>query len=442
MIRREFIKTGAIAAGSLMAPVPLFASQDKIKLSILGTGWWGTDMLLPNALASGQFEIAGLCDIDSRSLKNAADRVVKAGGKKPALFSSYREMYEMPGLHAVAIATPTHWHALQFIDACKAGLHVFLEKPISYDIAEGMAMLKAKQEVQNVVQVDFPRTMVDTNNKVKDLLQSGEIGKVLQVQANINSLEGVLVEKDIPKTMDFDSFCGPAPKTRYLCSENGTKPSWRGQHEFSRGIMMDWGIHYIHNVREVLDLDLPDRVSSIGGITRNFSQNNPDHLNVHFDFGGLPVYWTHKSWGFTAPMPDHNIGVFYFGEKGTIFTGDLGWEVYPAGEEAEISKGDVAFRPNAPGIRNTYMNMIIGLFSEFAGGIRNRSNIGITNTLEEAFKTTSTVIYGDLAYQVNSGISIDRSNMNITNNEKAHSMLKREYREPYQHPAGSYSTGS
>ena len=78
--------------------------------------------------------------------------------------------------------------------------------------------------------------------------------------------------------------------------------------------------------------------------------------------------------------------------------------------------------------------MIVGLFNEFADGIRNQANDGITNTLEEAFKTTSTVIYGDLAYLVKSGITIDSSTMDIPNNEEAQKMLKREYRAPYKHP--------
>ena len=434
MKRREFIKTSAIAAGALTTPFPLFAIQDKIKLAILGTGWWGTDVLLPNAMASGQFEIVGLCDVDTQALHRATDAVVKAGGMKPGLFANYKEMYEMPGLDAVAISTPTHWHALQFIDACRKSLHVFLEKPVSYDIAEGMAMLEAKQKANIVVQVDFPRTMVDTNDKVKAFIQSGEIGEVLQVQANINRPDAILVEKEIPETMDFETFCGPAPLTRYLCSGESIKPNWRGQREFSRGILMDWGIHYIHNIRKVLDLDLPENVSSIGGITRNFTQKNPDHLNVHFDFGGLPVYWTHKSWGFTAPIPDYNIGVYYFGEKGTIFAGDLGWHVFLKGEKEKVTKGDVRFTPGKPGILEIYANMIVELFNEFADGIRNRAYDGITNTLEEAFKTTSTVIYGDLAYLVNSGITIDLSTMDIPNNAEAQKMLKREYRTPYLHP--------
>ncbi len=115
----------------------MMGANSKIKIAILGTGWWGTDVLLPNMLATGNFEVIGLCDVDSVALKKCSNDVVKGGGKEPKLFSDYREMYKLPGLQAVVISTPTHWHALQFIDACNAGLHVFQEKPISYDIREG-----------------------------------------------------------------------------------------------------------------------------------------------------------------------------------------------------------------------------------------------------------------------------------------------------------------
>ncbi|MEO6730806.1 MAG: Gfo/Idh/MocA family oxidoreductase [Ferruginibacter sp.] len=434
MDRRNFIKSGAVVAGSLIMPSPLMASQDKLKLAILGTGWWGTDLLLANALASGQFEIVGLCDVNSVSLNRAADAVVKSGAKKPALFSSYKEMYEIPGLQAVAIATPTHWHALQFIDACKKGLHVFLEKPISYDIREGQAMLQAHRKAKNVVQVDFPRVMANTNDQVRSFIASGEAGKILQVQANINNPEGPLVEKEIPKTIDYETFCGPAPRKKFLCAGEGTNPFWRGQHDFSRGIMADWGIHYIHNARRVLNLDLPDSVSAIGGTVKNFTQDNPDHLDVRYDFGGLPVHWSHKTWGYASPDPDKNIGVYYYGEKATIFAGDLGWEVYPAKGGAKIVHGDVKFDPGNPKVFQTYLNMIIDLFKEFAEQVRKNSNDGITNTLEDAYKTTSTVIYGDMAYLVKSGFSIDKLTMNVNNNEEARKMLKREYRAPYRHP--------
>ena len=433
MIRRDFIKSSTMAAGTLITPFSLFAKEEKIKLAVLGTGWWGTDYLLGHAIISEQFDIVALCDINAVSLENAANKVVESGNKKPQLFSSYQEMYQMPGLQAVAIATPTHWHALHFIDACKSGLDVFLEKPISYDIREGQAMAEAHRKANNVVQVDFPRTFADINDQVKQYISSGEAGKILQVQANINNPEGNLVEKEIPATIDFETFCGPAPKKPFLCNPNAEKPNWRAQHDFSRGVMADWGIHYLHNVRKIMDLGLPDSVAAMGGTVKNFTTDNPDHLDVRFDFDGLPVYWSHKAWGYTSPTPDNNIGIYFYGDKATVFAGDSGWEVYPAKGE-KISNGSVKFNPVVPVEGESYSKIMVALFSEFAEGIRKKSNGGITNKLEDAQITTSAVIYADMAYRVKSELIINQSSMDIENNKMALAMLKREYRSPYEHP--------
>ncbi|MFN7115753.1 MAG: Gfo/Idh/MocA family protein [Saprospiraceae bacterium] len=430
MNRRDFIQsTSSTAFSTLVLPSFLHNLQDPIKLAIVGTGWWGTDFLLKNVLVSGLYEVVGLCDVDAAAMDNAANKVVAAGGKKPQLFSDYKAMYKMPGLQAVIIATPPHWHALHFIDACKAGLHVFLEKPISYDIREGQAMLEAHRKANNVVMVDFPRAMLDTNQKVKDFIKSGEAGKILQVQANIYNPEGNLVEKPIPTNFDFETYCGPAPRNKFMCSGNANKPNWRGMHDFSRGIMVDWGIHYLNNVRRVMDLDLPEKVWATGGIVKLTGQENPDHLDVRFDFGNLPVYWTHKTWGYNSPTPEHNIGVYYFGEKATIFAGDAGWEVFAANSKDKVTRFAAEGTPG-----DQAALMFQRLFTEFANGVRNKSNAGITNTLEDAFKTTSMVIYGDLAYQVKAPLAIDTKMMNIQNNKAAQALLKRKYRAPYQHP--------
>lgn len=434
MERRFFLKTGALATGSLMVPLPLLAQESKIKLGIVGCGWWASDFLMPNILSSGLYEIVGLCDVNSLALNQSADKVVEAGGARPALFASYKEMYEMQGLQAVVIATPTHWHALQFIDACEKGLHVFLEKPISYDIREGQSMMEAKKKAGIVVQVDFPRTMVDVNEQVRQYINSGAAGEIKQVKANIISGEGPLFEKAIPQTMDFENFTGPAPRQKYMSNKKGNNPKWRSQFAFSRGIMNDWGIHYIHNIRQVLNLDLPLSVSAIGGNTSDYPRENPDHLDARFDFDGLPVYWSHKTWGYKAPDPEHNIGVYYYGKKATIFAGDLGWWVYPGDGSETIKNGDVRFNPGAPENQSAYKKMFEDMFLEFARGIRNNSEQGITNTMEDAQKTTSSVIFADMAYRTQSHLEIEASGLNIRDNEEAEARLKREYRSPYSHP--------
>lgn len=424
MKRRDFIKTGSLAAGSMMISSPLMAKSDKIKIAILGTGWWANDFLLNPILNSGQFDIVALCDVDALALGKTAEKVIAAGKSKPELFAHYKEMYEMPGLQAVVIATPPHWHALQFVDACEKGLDVFLEKPLSWDIREGQAMLRAKEKAGTVVQVDFPRIMTDTNEKVKQYIESGEAGKIRQVQAQIHYTESPLFEKEIPETFDFDSYCGPAPLQKYLCQEDKNTPHWRSQYVFSQGIMVDWGIHYLHNIRQVLDLDLPTSVSAIGGITSDYPRDNPDYLDVNFNFEGLPVYWSHKTWGYNYPEPKHRIGAFYYGEKANIFEGDSAWEIYPHNASEPIIHKATRVT------EETFTQMMI----EFANGIRSKSNEGISNTFEEALLTTAMVNYGDLAYRTGAGMDIDASTYDVRNNDRAETLLKRKYRDPYMHP--------
>ena len=424
MKRRDFIKTGSLAAGSMMITPPLMAKSDRIKIAIVGTGWWANDFLLNPILKSGQFDLIALCDVNALALSKTAEKVLAAGKPKPELFASYKEMYEMPGLQAVVIATPPHWHALQFVAACEKGLDVFLEKPLSWDIREGQAMLRAKQKAGTVVQVDFPRIMTDTNELVKQYIQSGEAGRIMQAQAQIHYKESPIFEKEIPETFDFESYCGPAPLQKYLCPEDKNTPRWRSQYVFSQGIMVDWGIHYLHNIRQVLGLEMPGNVSAIGGITSDYPRDNPDYLDVNFDFDGLPVYWSHKTWGYNYPEPKHKIGAFYYGEKANIFEGDSAWEIYPS------DGGEPIIHEATRVTEDTFTQMMI----EFADGIRSNSNAGITNTFEEALKTTAMVNYGDLAYRTGAGMEINASTFDVSNNDRAEAMLKREYREPYRHP--------
>ncbi|WP_224997576.1 Gfo/Idh/MocA family protein [Cesiribacter sp. SM1] len=433
MQRRDFLKTSALATGALMMPFSLWAKDDKINLAIVGTGWWGREILLQRALATDRFNVVGLCDVNQTALQKASEVVVKAGNPKPKLFKDYRQMYDMPELEAVVIATPTHWHALQFIAACEKGLDVFLEKPISYDIREGQKMLEAHKKALNIVTVDFPRVMFDTNEQVKAYINSGAAGEIVQAKANINHHEGLRVEKAIPNTLDYEAFCGPAPKVSYMTSPDGEAWDWRGQHAFSRGILADWGIHYIHNIRKVLDLDLPASINAIGGTVKNFSHDNPDYLDVKFDFNGKPVYWSHKTWGYTSDRPETNIGVYYYGEKATIFAGDIGWEVYPADGSATIVNGNIRFNAD-PSFMAKAFKAIEGLFTQFAGAIRSRSTDGIPVPLEDAYTTTAAVIYADIAFRTDSKIAINKNTMDIVNNGSAQALLKRAYRESYKHP--------
>ncbi len=420
---------------SWMAPHWQFkADGDRIKMGIVGTGWWGTDYLLKYALESKAFDIVALCDVSQVALQTAIGRLAEAGAPAPVSYKTYQDLYEHPGLEAVIIATPTHWHALQFIAACEKGLHIWQEKPISYDIREAQAMRTAYEKAGVVVNVDFPRLQAPINDEVKDYIESGKAGEIYQIDFNIHNPVGVPKEVSIPDTIDFDAFCGPAPKLKYLAHPRPGRLSWRAQQGFSRGILADWGIHYLQNIRSIMNLRLPSHVSAIGGHSRVKGQDHPDHLTVRFDFDGLPVQWSHKTWGYTSPLPHTNIGVFYCGDKATIFAADSGWEVYPADGRQRKEFGNARVKLGSSAYEAEIRREFVQQFLAFAEAIKSNNDVKIKGSFTEGFNSTAAVIYADLAYLTQQAISINRASMDIDSSNEAQSMLKRRYRDPYQHP--------
>ena len=114
--RRFFL--GALTAA---AATRVWGANDKINVAIIGLGGRGTNHLntyprLPDA------RVAGLCDIDQAARERAQATLQKiTGGEKAKEFEDMRGAFADPGIDAVSIATPNHWHALATIWACQAG---------------------------------------------------------------------------------------------------------------------------------------------------------------------------------------------------------------------------------------------------------------------------------------------------------------------------------
>jgi len=151
--RRIFLKSAAAAAGWA---VPLFGQRGKLRTVLIGSGWWGMNILY-EAMASGECQVAGLCDVDSSQLDSALARVRKLSSDQPAVYRDYRELLAKEKPDIAIIATPDHWHPLAAIAALKAGAHVYVEKPIGHTIREGRAMVNAARAAGRVVQVGLHR---------------------------------------------------------------------------------------------------------------------------------------------------------------------------------------------------------------------------------------------------------------------------------------------
>src|SRR6185369_14351955 len=158
LARRRFIKTIVVTTSALMAS-PFIRGADSnrtFRTALIGTGWWGKN-ILKEAIASKRCKIVALSDVDASVLEIAADQVNDLTGSAPKTYGDYRELLEKEKPDIVIIATPDHWHALNTIDALKAGAHVFVEKPTGHSVNESREMVKVARETGKVVQVGLHR---------------------------------------------------------------------------------------------------------------------------------------------------------------------------------------------------------------------------------------------------------------------------------------------
>jgi predicted dehydrogenase len=422
--RRQFL--GAVAVGAAaLSPLRVRAaavspSARKIKLGLIGCGWYGL-VDVKAAFKAGGVEIVALCDVDSDNLTKGAVEIETLQGTRPKTFKLYQEMLGAPGLEAVIIATPPHWHALQFIAAVERGLDVYCEKPLAYDVREGRAMVDAATKSGRIVQIGFQRRQSPAFQAVRQYLAEGHLGRVVHVEAQINYTAGLLspVPQPPPAALDWDLWCGPGPLIPY--SPQVGHKNWRLEKTSGHGHLVDWGIHLIDATRFILGESAPRTISAAGGIYQLQGKiTTPDTLTAHFEFERCPVTWRHRLWGAEEFTPETNNGISFFGEKGTVFATDNKWIVIPRGKGAERRVTEV--KADAGTLH----------MAEFLQAVRERKAPGCTPA--DAHLSTTAVKLAMIAYDTGSRITWDAKTERITGHAEAAKLLQRTYRAPWQHP--------
>ncbi len=425
MKRRKFIEITSISSAALASSlyIPTLQQDRKIKIGLIGAGWYGM-VDINAALKIGGVDVIGICDVDSDRLNTNADAIAKLQGTRPKTFKYYQDLLDLKDLEAVFIAAPPQWHALQFIAACEKGLDIYSEKPLSYDVMEGLAMLKAANKAGNIVQIGFQRRQSDAFKKAKELLEAGRIGDVHQIVTQIHYDPGKQDTKiqPPPAALDWDEWCGPAPKLDYRPSIGHY--NWRLEKEYGNGHLVDWGIHYIDIVRKIMNESMPTEFHSSGGIYVLTDQiTTPDTLTAKLAFNKVPVMWQHRMWGNGDVMREFNNAVFFYGDKGTLVAQDAKVVIFNPGKDAK--REDMPF-PASSMQENHVEN--------FLKAVRNQDRNLINCTPEDAFMSSATVQLAMISYYTGSTVKWDMEKKEIIGNPEASKLLSREYRAKYKHP--------
>lgn len=335
MKRREFLKTGTVAAAGLaMAPDFAFAAKkDKKKvapsdkLNILGVGIGGRGASDLKEMSSQN--IIGLCDVDWAYAAHVFDRYPEA-----KRYNDYRVMFDemLNQADAVMVATADHTHAIICADAITAGKHVYCEKPLTHTVYESRLLTKLAKKYQVATQMGNQGASGLGVIQMCDWIWSGEIGEVRKVEAWSDrpiwpqGLGRPEQEMPVPSTLNWNAFIGPAEYRPYNAAY--TPWNFRGWWDFGTGALGDMACHNVHPVFKALKLGYPKSVQ--GTSTLVMSDSCPSAQVVKYVFparDNLPkvampeVEVTWYDGGLRPQMPAGLPDECKFGENGAIFYG-------------------------------------------------------------------------------------------------------------------------
>jgi predicted dehydrogenase len=442
MLRRDFLKsTGAALAFSAM---PAYAQQFadmKKRVALIGTGWYGKSDLF-RLIQVAPVEVVSLCDADSNLLNECADMCAErqVSKKRPRTFKHYQELLDQKDVDIALIATPDHWHALPMIAAVKAGADVYVQKPISVDVREGQAMLAAARKYKRVVQVGMQRRSTPHLVTARDrIVREGKLGKVglveiycyYQMRARENPPDSAP-----PANLDYELWTGPAPMRPYNSLVHPRR--WRAYMEYGNGIVGDMCVHMLDMVRWMLDLGMPNRIASSGGILIDKASraNITDTQTATFDFGDLPVIWTHRTYG-APPDPKYPWGATIYGDQGTLKASVNSYDFIPTKgepihedvkmelEEYPIDKVEKDLEKHvAPAIRGHMTNLLACI----------QSRATPVADIEQGYISATSCILANLSQKLGRSLTWDHAKGQIVGDAEANKLLARPYRAPYKHP--------
>jgi predicted dehydrogenase len=445
MQRRNFLQHGlgsAISLAMLQRTAFAATSEKPLRVALIGCGWYGkTDLL--HLLQVAPAEVVGLCDVDRQTLSQAAELVAsrQPSGATPPTFTDFRRLLQEQGPEIVIVGTPDHWHCLPMVEACRAGADVYVQKPISYDVVEGQAMVAAAEKYERTVQVGLQRRSTPHLLEARErFIDSGEMGKI--AAAEIHSYFGgpsdFPPDSKPPGHLDWETYVGPAPWREY---NPGIHPRrWRACREFSNGQMGDLCVHFFDLVRFFLKLGWPRQLSAEGGILMRSDDsriNTADTQTALFDFDDVQVVWNQRNWG-RNPQPKFPWGASLFGEKGTLNLSVHSWEFLPADGGSPIQGNHLDERGEYP---QDLEHSEVELFAapatrrhmqDFLRARRER--VRPVSDIREGYISTACCILANLSMELDRSLRWDNVAEKVIDDEQANHRLQRPYRGTWTHP--------
>ena len=273
MLKGVGIVTAALATKPAWARV--LGANDRINVAVIGLGARGTDhldLLRQHREKKADVEVVALCDVYQKRVRMAS---AKFPGAKT--YTHHEDVLQRSDIDAVFIATPDHWHAPITLAALESGKDVYVEKPMTHTVEEGKAVAHRARDLKQIVQVGVQGLSWRRWHKMREIIQSGMIGQVVEVEGtysrnapggdwnggsfwSIDPAAGPNASGD--NHIDWKRWLGSAPQMDFNPDRFFR---FRKYWDYSGGIATDLHYHIVAPFYVAVANEFPTRVVGMGG---------------------------------------------------------------------------------------------------------------------------------------------------------------------------------
>jgi predicted dehydrogenase len=451
MERRNFLKNSfAASAGAILIPAIVPSSvfgknapSEKINIGQIGFGRIAMSHDLAETLRYDIARIVAVADVDSsraaRGKKYIEDYYSKKTGKKDyvevSTYGDYHEMLLDPGIDAVIISTPDHWHSQPAIEAALAGKDIYLQKPTSLTIAEGRKLSDVVRQKGVILQVGTQQRSMPQFRIAAELVRNGRIGRLHTVKIGLpgDPSGPEATEMPVPKNLDYDMWLGSTPKVFYTemrvhPQNNMDRPGWLRCEQFGAGMITGWGQHHFDSAAWGMDTEYtgPLTVEAVAQFPKS------GLWDVHGDFMAKAEYRNGITMLTSGGYPN---GIRYEGTDGWIFV-TRGSYTASSSDPVVQDNNTKALEASDPRILTSPIKENeIHLYKSdeqhgnWLGCIRSRQQP--ISPVEIGHRACTVCLITHIAMKSGQKLNWDPDNERFRNNDEANAMLSRLQRYPY-----------
>ena len=432
MKRRDFLKAAGVAlAAPAVRPfrtIAQAAPSDTMLLGIIGTGRQGLanmQELIYRGLESGA-RLAAVCDVDTHRLDNAqwlaektySAELGKGNYKGIDAYRDFRELLARPDIDGVLIVSPDFWHGVHGVAAAKAGKDIYLEKPLTYSIAEGRKLVEAARQNNRILQVGSQQRSSVYFRLACELTRNQRIGHLHSMRVWLPEDQGTgdSAEMPIPNNLDYDFWLGPTPQAPYSQDRvhpqmSYDRPGWMQISPYCHGMISNWGAH----------------MNDIAQWGNGSEDTGPVEVEAKAEFPDRGLFDVHTAFHAEAVYANGVRLIMETGDPpGVRFEGDQGW-IFVTREEITASHPEILKREAGAGEGRLYESG--NHMKNFLECMRTRKEP--VAPAEVGHRSNSICILAHIAMKVGRKLRWDPAAERFLDDDEANSRLDYPHRQPW-----------